>query len=89
MSYDHTELFTLVRTLLETKDIEYLLYVIQECHDGRLHGPIDQSNLHLFRRFRNDPVNGSGEAKKLIEDATHYTPSPKQIEEAGLDPWDD
>ena len=71
MTYDHTELFALVRELLTTKDAEYMLYCIQECHDGRLHGPIDQSNLHLFRRFRNDPVKGSGEAQVLLDRSTN------------------
>ncbi|KKK56505.1 hypothetical protein LCGC14_3063870 [marine sediment metagenome] len=89
MTYDHTELFALVRELLKTDAIPYLSHCIQECHNGKLRGPIDQSNLHLFRRYRNDPVNGSGEAKKLIKDATVYIPSPGQIQDAALDPWDD
>ncbi len=70
MSYDHTELFALVRVLLEANDEEYLRQCIQQCHNGKLRGPIDQSNLHLFRRYRNDPVHGSGEAQVLIDRAT-------------------
>lgn len=66
MTYDHTELFALVRVLLETNEPGYLRQCIQQCHNGELRGPIDQGNLHLFRRYRNDPVHGSGEAQTLI-----------------------
>ena len=48
-SYDHTELLALVRELSETNDENHLRWCIQECHNGVLHGPIDQKNLHLFR----------------------------------------
>jgi len=83
----HTELFALVRELLKTTDVKYLRQCILVCHlHGELRGPIDQSNLHLFRRYRNTVT---GNAQKLIEEATHYTPSPGQIADAGLDPWDD
>ena len=69
MTYDHTELYELVRELAKTNDTKYLQQCIQQCHNGELRGPIDQSNLHLFRRFRNDPVNGSGEASVLLAHA--------------------
>jgi hypothetical protein len=68
-SYDHTELLALVRELSTTEDESHLRWCIQECHNGRLHGPIDQKNLHLFRRYRNDPKNGSGNAQVMIDDA--------------------
>jgi hypothetical protein len=67
MTYDHTELFALVRELLEKRTAKHISWCIQECHDGRLHHPINQSNLHLFRRYRNDPVHGSGEAQVLLD----------------------
>lgn len=54
MSYDHTELFALVRELLKTDALPYLSHCIVECHNGKLRGPINQSNLHLFRRYRNE-----------------------------------
>jgi len=69
MKYDHTELYRLVLALLEDRPEKDLTWCIQECHDGRLHHPINQENLHLFRRFRNDPENGSGNAQVLIERA--------------------
>ncbi len=68
-NYDHTELRTLVLELLDKHDREYLRECIQQCHNGVLRGPIDTSNLHLFRRYRNDPEGGSGNATDLINDA--------------------
>jgi len=65
----HAELYELVRDLAKTTGFEFLKECIQDCHNGKLRGPIDQSNLHLFRRFRNDPVNGSGEAIVLLAHA--------------------
>jgi hypothetical protein len=62
--YDPTELFALVRELLETNDTTYLRKCIAECHNGNLRGPIDQSNLHLFRRYRNEV---SGNPQRMIE----------------------
>lgn len=71
MTYDHTELFALVRLMLEFNEEKYLRDCIQRCHNGELRRPIDQSNLHLFRRFRNDPVHGSGEAQVLLDRSTN------------------
>lgn len=67
--WDHAELLELVNSLLETEDEKHLKWCIQQCHDGRLHSPINQQNLHLFRRYRNDPKNGSGEAQTMINEA--------------------
>ena len=82
MSYDHTALFQLVRELLETTDEEHLKRCIQRCHNGELHSPINQENLHLFRRYRNDPNKGSGEAQHLIDaaKAPFYLSEPEPIE---------
>jgi hypothetical protein len=67
--WDHAELLELVRDLLETNDEKYLRQCIQRCHNGLLVGPINKQNLHLFRRYRNDPKNGSGEAQTMINEA--------------------
>ncbi len=63
---EHAELFILVTTLLESNDEAYIRDCIQLCHNGELRGPIDNSNLHLFRRYRNK-VTAS--AATLIEEA--------------------
>ncbi len=63
---EHGELYALVNTLLESNDEGYMRDVIQLCHSGELHGPIDNNNLHLFRRYRN-AVTAS--AATLIEEA--------------------
>ena len=67
MTDDHTELFALVRELLTTNDEKYLRQCIQLCHiHGELRGPIDQSNLHLFRRYRNTVT---GNPQTMINEA--------------------
>ncbi len=63
---EHAELFALVNTLLESNDEDYIRDVIQLCHNGELRGPIDNSNLHLFRRYRNKVTASSA---TLIEEA--------------------
>lgn len=63
---EYAELFALVNTLLESNDEDYILSCIQLCHDGKLHGPFNNSNLHLFRRYRN-AVTAS--AATLVEEA--------------------
>ena len=94
MAIDHTELFELVGKMTEEHDIHHLRWCIQECHNGRLHRPITPENLHLFRRYRNDPENGSGDAKRLITDALDYAldnPSSDDEEAAmgvSADAWD-
>lgn len=64
--YNHTELFELVRWLLESNSEKFLRECIEECHNGRLIGPIDNFNLHLFRRYRNSV---SPNAQALIDAA--------------------
>ena len=82
MSYDHTALFQVVRNLLEEHDEDYLRNCIQDCHNGTLRGPINTENLHLFRRYRNDPERGSGNAQQLLDAATSpfYLNEPMPIE---------
>ena len=62
----HEELFELVEQLLMFNDEEYLADCILACHNGRLQGPINSENLHLFRRYRNTV---SGDPMRLINEA--------------------
>ena len=64
--YDTTELFALVRTMLETTDETVLEQAIFQCHRGRVTFPITNENLHLFRQYRN---RVSGNARFLIAEA--------------------
>ena len=65
--WDHTELFeTVDGWLKDGHREEYIRDCIQRCHGGSLTGPIDQKNLHLFRRYRNSVT---GNAQQLIDEA--------------------
>jgi hypothetical protein len=67
MSWDHTELFeTVDGWLKDGHREEYIRDCIQRCHGGALTGPIDHTNLHLFRRYRNSVT---GNAQQLINEA--------------------
>ena len=70
MAYDHTALFQTVRKMLDEHDEDFLRERIYECHNGILHAPITPENLHLFRRYRNDPEKGSADPQQLIDAAT-------------------
>ena len=63
---EHAELFALVNTLLESNDKDYIRDCIADCNRGRLRGPINLQNLHLFRRYRNKVTPNSA---ILIEEA--------------------
>lgn len=62
----HAELFALVAELVKHNDKNYMIDVIQHCHNGRLYGFVTNDNLHLFRRYRNTVT---GNARQLIKDA--------------------
>lgn len=66
---DHTALFQTIRSLLEEHDEEWLAKAINLCHNGQLRHPITTENLHLFRRYRNDPNVGSPDGAAMIAEA--------------------
>jgi hypothetical protein len=89
MSYqkidNHDELLSLMGELLEKYSTDHLRYVIRECHNGRLHHPVTPKNLHLFRRYRNDPKQGSPDADDLIDAAKLYN---REEDSLPADAWD-
>lgn len=65
-TYDHTELLLLIRDLVDEHDEEYIAQCINQCHNGVLRGPINTGNLHLFRRYRNDPSAGDPDGFAMV-----------------------
>lgn len=74
LTHPHAELFETVNgLLLKADDYHAVARAIQDCHFGKLDGRlITQSNLHLFRRFRNDVELGSPNPVVLIDKAREW-----------------
>lgn len=63
---EHAKLFALVLKLRSQYEAGRLKEYIAMCHQGVLRGPIDDSNIHLFRSYRNKV---SANPSNLLHDA--------------------